>query len=129
MQERRLDEALKPLGLTRTTWCAMLAIGNEHLRQPSDIAAFVGIDRTAASRALRQMEAAELIERSAGDIDGRTRSVALTAKGAALLRKATPMAEENNAIMHNNLSAAERDKLILLLQQTHADESVPLARL
>ena len=56
LQERRLDEQLKTLGLTRTTWCILLAVGNEGLCQPSDIADFVGIDRTATSRALRHME-------------------------------------------------------------------------
>ena len=40
LQERRLDEKLKPVGLTRSTWCILLAIGNENLSQPSDIADF-----------------------------------------------------------------------------------------
>ena len=61
IQERRLDLGLRRIGLTRTTWCVLLAVGNEGLSQPSDIAEFIGIDRTATSRALRQMEADDLI--------------------------------------------------------------------
>ena len=73
------ERSLRMLGLTRTTWCVLLAVGNEGLSQPSDIAEFIGIDRTATSRALRQMEAGGLIVRAAGDRDGRTRRVRLTA--------------------------------------------------
>ena len=29
LQERRLDDGLKELGLTRITWCVLLAVGNE----------------------------------------------------------------------------------------------------
>ena len=56
LQERRLDGWMRPMGLTRTTWCILLAVANENLTRPSEIAEFVGIDRTATSRALRQME-------------------------------------------------------------------------
>ena len=48
LQARRFEDSLRPLGLTRITWCVLLAIGNEGLSQPSDIAAFVGIDRSEA---------------------------------------------------------------------------------
>ena len=65
-QERRLDEGLRSLGLTRTTWCILLAVGNEDLSQPSEIAEFVGVDRTATSRALRAMEEGGLISRRTG---------------------------------------------------------------
>lgn len=122
LQERRLEEGLKTLGLTRTSWCVLLAIGNEDKRQPSDIAAFVGIDRTAASRALRQMEAEGMIARGSGTGDGRTRAVMLTDFGRDLLHKGTPMAQENNAIMEARLSEDDRDRLIFLLQRTHAGQ-------
>lgn len=57
-QERNIETAMKKLGLTRTGWCVLLAIGHEGLSKPSEIASYVLIDRTAASRALRQLEAA-----------------------------------------------------------------------
>ena len=44
IQEKRLEDGLRTLGLTRIQWCILLAVGNEKLRNPSDIAAFVGID-------------------------------------------------------------------------------------
>ena len=115
VQERRLEEGLRTLGLTRTTWCILLAVGNEGLAQPSEIAEFIGIDRTATSRALRSMEADGLISRTAGNGDGRTTEVRLTTLGRARLARGTPMAEANNAVMQARLSEAEAEDLRRLL--------------
>lgn len=115
LQERRLDEALKSIGLTRTTWCILLAVGNENLHQPSDIARFIGIDRTATSRALRQMQEAGLIERETGTDDRRTTTVSLTPEGRGLIAKGTPFAIGNNRVMRSKLTAREYDALVRLL--------------
>lgn len=127
IQERRLEEGLRTLGLTRVTWCMLLAIGNEALHRPSAIAGFVGIDRTAASRALRRLEALRLVARSRGRGDGRTRSVELTGAGRDLLRRGTPMARHNNRVMETRLSADDRAALVALLQKTHAGEDAGLS--
>lgn len=95
LQERRLEEGLRRLGLTRLSWCVLLAVQVEGCSQPSEIAQFIGIDRTATSRALRQMEAKGWVARHAGAGDRRTTRVALTAEGAALLAQAVPIAEDN----------------------------------
>ncbi len=129
IQERRLEEHLKSLGLTRTTWCVLLAIGNEGLAQPSDIAHFIGIDRTAASRALRQMQDRGLIDRVAGQGDGRTRTVVLTELGTDQLAKGIPMAEDNNAVMEAQLGERGREDLIRLLRITHAGDDITLSRI
>jgi DNA-binding MarR family transcriptional regulator len=123
MQERRLDDKLKALGLTRITWCVLLAVGNEGLTQPSDIAEFVGIDRTATSRALRQMEAAGLIGRESGTGDRRTTRVALTEAGAGHLRAGTPLAVESGEVMASRLTPAEHDELSRLLERLRSGEA------
>lgn len=128
-QERRLDDALKTLGLTRTTWCILLAVGNEELSQPSDIAGFVGIDRTATSRALRQMEADGLLARSSGTEDRRTRRVELTDKGREAIQVATPFARANATIMADQLEPGEQEVLIRLLAKLRAADDTPLATL
>lgn len=125
-QERRLDEALKTLGLTRTTWCILLAVGNEGLSQPSDIAGFVGIDRTATSRALRQMETDGLLARSSGTEDRRTRRVELTANGCAAITAATPFARANAAIMAEQLAPGEQETLLRLLAKLRPADDAPL---
>lgn len=127
LQERRLDDALKTLGLTRTTWCVLLAVGVEGHRQPSDIASFIGIDRTATSRALRTMEAAGLLTRETGPKDKRTTRVSLTDLGRKRIEQGTPYAVENNALMRAKLSAAEHEELLALLTRLTEGESADLS--
>lgn len=129
LQERRLDEQLKTLGLTRTTWCILLAVGNEGLSQPSDIADFVGIDRTATSRALRHMEDENLLARSSGTEDRRTRRVELTPTGCEAIRRATPYARENADIMSGLLAPGEEAELKRLLTKLRRDGDVQLKTL
>ena len=117
LQERRIEEALKTLGLTRTTWCILLAVGNEDFWRPSDIARFVGIDRTATSRALRHMEHDGLVQREIGPDDRRTTRVTLTTLGRRRIDEGTTMAMANNAAMRQKLSAEDYDKLLALLHQ------------
>lgn len=129
LQERRLDEQLRTLGLTRTTWCILLAVGNERLSQPSDIADFVGIDRTATSRALRHMEDDGLLARSCGTRDKRTRRVELTDKGCAAIRTATPFARENAAILAQQLDPGEEEELKRLLGKLRGPDGTALKTL
>lgn len=127
IQERRLDDGLKAFGLTRGSWCVLLAVGSEGLLQPSEIAAFVGIDRTAASRLLRQMETAGLLGRKSGHEDKRTTTVHLTARGRDVMERATPLAVKNNAIMTDRLGDEDADRLIALLQDLIRGEDKPLS--
>ncbi len=127
--ERRMDENLRTLGLTRITWCVLLAVGNEGLTRPSDIAAFIGIDRTATSRALRLMEAAGMVARACGANDRRTTQVRLTDKGRSLLARATPFAVHNAALLAERLSEEERAQLRRLLRKARADDALPLSKL
>ncbi|MCR8725453.1 MarR family winged helix-turn-helix transcriptional regulator [Frigidibacter sp. ROC022] len=124
IQERRLDEGLKKLGLTRISWCILLAVGNEALTQPSDIAEFVGIDRTATSRALRQMEAAGLVSRQNGTADRRTTRVGLTAKGRQRLDEGTPLAIANNRVMAARLTPDEHRELERLLAKARGGDAM-----
>lgn len=126
LQERRLEAGLKRLGLTRTNWCALLAVGVEGLTQPSEIAEFIGIDRTATSRALRQMEADGMIAREGGEADRRTTTVSLTEKGHRLLARGIPFAEANNAAMAVKLQPGEERELRRLLARLVEGEDAAL---
>lgn len=128
IQERRLEEGLRELGLTRILWCVLLAVGNEKLRNPSDIAAFVGIDRTATSRALRQMEADGLVARKTGAEDRRTTSVTLTPRGRRLLALGTPLARQNNALMEARLTERELADLRRLLLKVREGDPADLPK-
>lgn len=125
LQERRLEEKLRSVGLNRTTWCILLGVANEGLTQPSDIAGFVGIDRTATSRALRGMEAEGLLARHSGEEDKRTRRIVLTDKGREAVTIATPFARENGDLLAELLEETElaelKRALRVLIDGTPAD--------
>jgi MarR family transcriptional regulator for hemolysin len=127
--ERRFETALKTLGLTRITWCVLLAVGEEGHRHPSEIADFIGIDRTAASRALRGMEAEGLITRDDGRVDRRNTRVSLTDKGRERLARALPLAVASRNATEARLAPGDREALLTLLDKLGADDAEPLKRL
>lgn len=109
--ERRFEQRIAEFGLTRPMWCVLLAAGEEGLSAPSDIAGYIGIDRTATSRTLRQMEERGFITRGSGPEDGRSVRVGLTAKGQGALEAVLPLARENAAHFEAKLSAQELAQL------------------
>ncbi len=123
LQERRLEEGLRRLGLTRVTWCILLAVEIEGLSQPSEIAQFIGIDRTATSRALRQMEERGWVARQTGEGDRRTTRVALTPLGSALLAQAAPIAADNARHFLEKLPGDGPETLQRLLALLRAGEA------
>jgi DNA-binding MarR family transcriptional regulator len=120
--ERRVEGSLRDHGLTRVGWCILLAVEEEGLRNPSEIAQFIGIDRTATSRALRQLETEELIEREMGREDRRTTEVSLTDKGRVRMQEAMPICIENMQHFNAKLNAAEALELKRLLIKLSAGE-------
>lgn len=120
--ERRLEERLRILGLSRLSWCILLAVGEEQMKSPSDIAGFIGIDRTAMSRALKSLEADKLLVRSESRDDRRRTCVTLTATGSALLSRAIIQAQENAGHFTAKLSEEEQGQLSELLTKLRAGE-------
>jgi DNA-binding MarR family transcriptional regulator len=123
MIERRVESGLKTFGLTRVGWCILLAVEEEGLKNPSEIAQFVGIDRTATSRALRQLEDEGLIAREMGREDRRTTTVSLTEEGQMRLIQARPLCVENMDHFNAKLSPAEALQLRRLLAALDAGEA------
>jgi len=123
ISERRFERALAPLGLSRVTWCILLAVGQQGLKSPSEIAAFVGIDRTATSRALRRLERDSRITRSSGQKDRRKTEVAITPQGTDGLRIATAAARENADYFKQKLSWYEQETLSLTIQKLMQGEA------
>ncbi|KIC36884.1 MarR family winged helix-turn-helix transcriptional regulator [Leisingera sp. ANG-M7] len=127
--ERRFEQRIAEHGLTRVTWCVLLAAGEEGLATPSEIADFIGIDRTATSRALRQMEASGLITRGSGEGDGRSIRVTLTAAGQSALQAVLPIAQENAAYFEAKLTAGELEALRQSAARLLQDEPRIVAKL
>jgi len=123
ISERRFEAALAPLGLSRVTWCVLLGVGQQGLKSPSEIADFVGIDRTATSRALRRLERDGQITRSNGQKDRRMTEVAITPQGAERLKVATARARENADYFKQKLSWYEQETLSLIIRKLMQGEA------
>ena len=120
--ERRVEDDLRRFGLTRVGWCVLVAVAEEGKKNPSDIANFVGIDRTATSRALRQLESDGLIHREMGRDDRRTTEVRLTDLGQSQFEAALPFCRAASIHFHHKLTEAELETLKALLAKLAADE-------
>lgn len=121
IMDRRVEVHLRRFGLTRVGWCVLLAVAEEGKKNPSDIADFVGIDRTATSRALRVLENDGLVAREMGRDDRRTTEVRLTKAGEAQFRAALPACREAIAHFHDKLTTEELIMLRSLLGRLAED--------
>lgn len=115
--ERCIEDSLRSSGLTRVNWCILIAIQERGQINPSDIAHTVGIDRTATSRALRQLEEMNAVERSISQEDRRVTVVTLTKAGHELMATYSPACREYIELIENRLSDEERVQVRLLLRK------------
>ena len=122
MIERVFEQHIADLGISRAMWTVLLAVEQEEYQKPSDIAEFVGIDRTAVSRALRQLEAKGLVRRSDVEEDGRARAVTLTTSGRRVLSAATQAAHETARWYKSKLTKREQAELHALLDKLSEGE-------
>jgi MarR family transcriptional regulator, transcriptional regulator for hemolysin len=123
INERKFEQHLAPLGLTRVKWCVLLAVDQQGLKNPSDIAEYIGIDRTATSRALRALDDDGLISRSSGPDDKRMTEVALTKQGGSVLAKAIAAAKSNAHHFNEKLSWYEQTTLTEIIQKLMQGEA------
>ena len=91
----RFETKISDLGMTRQMWCVLVAVGEQSLNHPTDIAKYIGINKTSCSRTLRQMLDKSLITQKLGVKDGRTRLVYLTENGQIALQASLKYAHQS----------------------------------
>jgi DNA-binding MarR family transcriptional regulator len=91
---RRYDEALRPAGLTNGQFSLLMSLNRERPATMGEIAALLGMDRTTLTAALKPLMRRRLLRSAADKADRRSRRLALTAVGHALLAKALPLWRE-----------------------------------
>ena len=87
---RRYDEALRPSGLRATQVALLAAIAAEGALSIAALARAVGMDRSTLTRNLAPLEAEGLLALG-GEGFRRSRTLAVTAKGRARLKRALPL--------------------------------------
>ncbi|MGA2952549.1 MAG: MarR family winged helix-turn-helix transcriptional regulator [Caulobacteraceae bacterium] len=88
---RRFDAALRPLDLTSGQFSLLNALNRPLAPGVSEVAALLGADRTTLTAALKPLIRRGLVAADVDDADRRSRRVALTAEGQALLARALPI--------------------------------------
>jgi DNA-binding MarR family transcriptional regulator len=108
---RRFDEAFRPLGLTNGQFSLMMALNRPEPPPMGRIAAFLAMDRTTLTAALKPIERRGLVEVRPHPTDRRSRVMALTPAGRALLARAVPIWIETHKDVEALLGKGEADRL------------------
>lgn len=122
VMERDFEHRLSGLGITRLMWCVLPTVGLEGIERPSEIARHIGVDRTALSRVLRELEAKGLVRRDKDGSDGRSTRVALTEKGRSRLQMALPQSMGTTHHFSSKLSEKEAETFRCLVDKLLAGE-------
>jgi DNA-binding MarR family transcriptional regulator len=108
------DDAMAPAGLRVTQFSLLRTLAREGTSRISDLALRLLLDRTALSRNLDPLVERGYVDIARGD-DARTREAAMTKKGAAVLRAATPYWERAQKDVAARLGREKLDALIEVL--------------
>lgn len=104
------DDAFRPLGLKSTQVTLLVFIAALGAPRPADLTGPMQIDASTLSRNLDRLESLGYI-RSADAEDARTKRLALTREGRAVLRKAQPIWDRCQARARDLLTPAFADQL------------------
>jgi DNA-binding MarR family transcriptional regulator len=108
---RRFDDAFRPLGLTNGQFSLMMALNQPEPPPMGRIAAFLAMDRTTLTAALKPLERRGLVEVRPHPTDRRSRVMVLTQAGRALLARAVPIWVETHREVDALLPDGEADRL------------------
>jgi len=108
---RRFDEALRPLGLTNGQFSLLMSLNRPEPPGMAPVASLLAMDRTTLTAALKPLERRGLVKVTADPSDGRSRRLALTAKGMAMLVRAVPVWERTSMEVEALLEDGDPDRL------------------
>ena len=114
---RRFDEALRPLELTNGQFSLLVSLNRLQPPTLGSVATLLAMDRTTLTAALKPLERRRLVKVTVDKEDRRSRRLAITAAGRALLAKAFPIWQESHAALGRQLAALSPDKLRAALRE------------
>jgi DNA-binding MarR family transcriptional regulator len=112
---RRFDRAFQPLGLTNGQFSLMIPLSVPEPMKLGQLAAFLAMDRTTLTAALKSLERRGLIKVSVDKNDNRARRLSLTRIGLEALAAAIPIWRAEHAALEAELSESNAAKLRALL--------------
>ena len=113
---RRFDDVLRPLGLTNGQFSLLMSLNRPQPPSIGSVASLLAMDRTTLTANLKPLERRGLLKVMVDQEDRRSRRLALTDAGRALLTKAYPVWREEHAATERHLAVFKADDLRLALQ-------------
>jgi len=108
---RRFDAALRPVGLTNGQFSLLMALNQPRPPSIGRLAPFLAMDRTTLTAALKPLERRGLAQLLPDPDDRRSRRVAITGAGVALLGAALPLWQAAHAGLDERLAALDPQAL------------------
>ena len=116
---RTFDDVFRPLGLTQGQFSLLMSLNRPEPPTLGSVADLLAMDRTTLTANLKPLERRGLVRIKVDQDDRRSRRLALTADGRALLAEATPIWKRHHAALERQLKRsadALRADLIALSQ-------------
>jgi DNA-binding MarR family transcriptional regulator len=112
---RRFDRAFQSVGLTNGQFSLMMPLNVPEPMMLGQLAAFLAMDRTTLTAALKSLERRGLVKVSMDMNDNRARRLSLTQAGSDLLVAAIPIWRAEHAALEAELSTSSAATLRALL--------------
>lgn len=103
--------------ITIPEWRVLATLADRPGLTASAVAALTNLDKVAVSRALSQLQSRQLVRRRASKTDRRASELRLSAAGARLFEKISPLAQRWEVELLTVLSPSERGQLFMLLDR------------
>jgi DNA-binding MarR family transcriptional regulator len=100
---RRFDDALRPVGITQGQFSLLMSLNRPEPPTIGSVAALLAMDRTTLTANLKPLERRGLVTVAVDEDDRRSRRLALTAQGRALLVAAVPVWKRTHAAVERQL--------------------------
>jgi DNA-binding MarR family transcriptional regulator len=113
---RRFDEALRPHGLTNGQFSLLMALNRPAAPRITDLVAFLAMDRTTLTAALKPLERRGLLAIVPDTADRRNRRLVLTDAGRDRLTEALPVWRATHDALDDVLAVESLDGLRLDLR-------------
>lgn len=113
---RLFDEALRPVDLTNQQFSLLMSLNRPEPPPLGPVATLLGMDRTTLTAALKPLERRGLVVVTTGEKDRRSRLLAITPEGIALLARAMPIWQRTHDEVDARLGDFEPARLRQALQ-------------
>jgi len=108
---RRFDAALRPLDLTNGQFSLLMSLNRPDPPSIGSVSTLLAMDRTTLTANLKPLERRGLVKVTIDGTDKRTRRLALTSAGRALLVAAAPVWRQTHAAIDRFLTGSSPDRL------------------